>query len=160
MAKTDFKFSTRLRVRWSECDAQGIVYYGAYMDYLDVAQSEYFRKLGLRTHDPKVRQFFDTITVKATLEYRTPARLDELLDIHMRVAHIGTSSLATSYEIYGVDADALVLEAEVVAVNYDIEAGAKRRVPDGLRAAIEEFESSGVVLSLRSYPDLAGLAFD
>ena len=40
MAKTDFQFATQLRVRWSECDAQGIVYYGAYMDYLDVAQSE------------------------------------------------------------------------------------------------------------------------
>ena len=39
MAKSDFKFHTSLRVRWMECDAQGIVYNGAYMDYLEVGQS-------------------------------------------------------------------------------------------------------------------------
>lgn len=160
MAKTDFQFDTQLRVRWSECDAQGIVYYGAYMDYLDVAQSEYFRNLGLRTYDPKVRRFFDTVTVKATLEYRTPARIDDLLDIHTRVAHIGVSSLATKYEIYSVDTDALVLEAEVIVVNYNVETDTKRSVPDGLKAVIDTFESSGLAPSLRSYPDLAGLALD
>ena len=46
MPKSDFKFSTELRVRWMECDAQGIVFNGAYLGYLEIAQAEYFRNLG------------------------------------------------------------------------------------------------------------------
>jgi len=46
MAIEDFKFHTSLRVRWMECDAQGIVYNGSYMDYLEVGQAEYYRNLG------------------------------------------------------------------------------------------------------------------
>ena len=160
MAKTDFKFATRLRVRWSECDAQGIVFYGVYLDYIEVAQGEYYRNLGLRLYDPEGRRSFDTATVKATLEYRSPARVDETLDIHMRVARIGTSSLTSRYEIYGADTGLLVLEAEVVAVDYDAESGAPRRVPDGLRAVIDIFEATGGAPPLKDYADLSGLAFE
>ncbi len=46
MSRADFKFSTPVRVRWMECDAQGIVFNGAYMGYLEIAQAEYFRHLG------------------------------------------------------------------------------------------------------------------
>ena len=90
MAKTDFKFATQLRVRWSEGDAQGIVFYGVYLDYLDVAQAEYYRNLGLRLYDPEGRRSFDTATVKATLEYRSPARVDDTLDVHARVGDLNT----------------------------------------------------------------------
>ena len=41
MAKSDFRFKTSIRVRWMECDAQGIVYNGAYLGYLEVGQAEY-----------------------------------------------------------------------------------------------------------------------
>ena len=160
MAKTDFKFATRIRVRWSECDAQGIVFNGVYMDYLEVVQGEYYRNLGFRLYDPEGRRTFDTATVKATLEYRSPARVDENLDVHMRVARIGTSSLTARYEIYGKVGGMLVLEAEIVAVNYDSESGSSRRVPDGLRAAIDMFEATGVAPPLKDYPDLSGLAFE
>ena len=158
MARTDFKFATQLRVRWSECDAQGIVFYGVYLDYLDVAQAEYYRNLGLRLYDPEGRRSFDTATVKATLEYRSPARVDETLAVHARVARIGSTSITYRYEVYGADTGLLVVEAEVVAVDYDAEAGASRRVPDGLRAAIDIFEATGVAPPLKDYPDLSGLA--
>ena len=160
MAKTDFKFSTRLRVRWSECDAQGIVFYGVYLDYLEVAQGGYYRNLGFRLYDPVGRRTFDTATVKVTLEYRSPARIDDALDIHVRVAQIGTTSLMSRYEIYGGDTGLLVVEAEVVAVNYDAESGESRPVPDGLRAAIDIFEATGVAPRLKDYRDLSGLALE
>ena len=54
MAKNDFKFHTTLRVRWMECDAQGIVYNGKYMDYMEIGQSEYFAQPGFQ-HLPGCR---------------------------------------------------------------------------------------------------------
>jgi acyl-CoA thioester hydrolase len=159
MARTDFKFSTRLRVRWSECDAQGIVFYGVYVDYLEVAQGDYYRNLGFRLYDPEGRRTFDTATVKATLEYRSPARVDDTLEIHARIAQIGTSSITYRYEAYCLDTGLLVLDAEVVCVDYDAESSASRPVPDGLRAAIEVFEATGVAPPLEDYPDLSGLSF-
>ena len=160
MAKTEFKFATRIRVRWSECDAQGIVFYGVYLDYLEVAQGEYFRNLGFRLYDPEGRRSFDTATVKATLEYRSPAHVDDTLEVHARVARIGTTSLTSRYEIYGADTGLLVLDAEIVAVDYDADSGDSRRVPDGLRSAIEIFEATGVAPSLKDYPDLSALALE
>ena len=50
MSKLDFNFKHTLRVRWKECDIQGIAYYGSYIDFIDVAQAEYFRNLGILTH--------------------------------------------------------------------------------------------------------------
>ena len=46
MGKSEFNFITPIRVRWMEGDAQGIVFNGAYLDYLEIAQAEYFRNLG------------------------------------------------------------------------------------------------------------------
>ena len=60
MAKADFKFHASLRVRWMESDAQGIVYFGAYMDYLEVAWSEYFRNLGVSIYRVAQKGYFDT----------------------------------------------------------------------------------------------------
>ena len=70
MSKTDFQFHTSLRVRWMECDTQGIVFNGAYMDYLEVGQSEYFRNLGFSIYRIAQQGFFDTAVVKTTLAAR------------------------------------------------------------------------------------------
>ena len=70
MPKGDFKFHASLRVRWMECDAQGIVYNGSYMDYLEVGQAEYYRNLGFSIYKIAERGYFDTAVVKVTLSSR------------------------------------------------------------------------------------------
>ena len=79
MPRGDFKFQTSLRVRWMECDAQGIVFNGAYMGYLEVGQAEYFRNLGFSIYRIAQRDYFDTAVVKTVIEYKAPARVDDLL---------------------------------------------------------------------------------
>ena len=74
----DFRFKCRIRVRWAECDAQGIVFNGAYFSYLEVAMAAYYRNLGIALYDPEGRRHFDTATVKATLEYISPALVDDI----------------------------------------------------------------------------------
>ncbi len=143
MPKGDFRFHCTVRVRWSEGDAQGIVYNARYFDYIEVAQAEYFRNLGIRLYDEESRKRFDTATVRATLEFKSPARVDDVLEVHTRVTAIGSSSLTTLSELYRECSDELLMRAEMVYVNYDADAGASRAVPDDLRAMIEGFERTG-----------------
>lgn len=158
MSRDDFRFSCVERVRWSDCDAQGIVFNGAYFDYLEVAQAAYFRNLGFILYDPDGRRHFDTATVKATLEYLSPARVDDLIDIHWKVERIGNSSLTTRSKIHNHTSGDLLLRAEIIYVDFDSDAGVSRRVPDDLRALVETYEKTGRVIPLDDLPELAGLA--
>ncbi len=145
MAKSDFRFSCELRVRWGECDAQGIVFNAQYMNFIEVAQAEYFRNLGMRIYDADSRRYFDLATVKATLEYMAPARVDDMLEIYMGVARIGNSSLTLKAEMYLADGAQPIHRAEVIYVDYDAELGKARAVPDDVRRLIADFERSGEI---------------
>ena len=158
MAKADFKFHASVRVRWTESDAQGIVYFGAYMDYLELAWSEYFRNLGFSVYRVAQKGYFDTAVVKTVTEYKAPARLDDMLELYTRVAHIGTSSLALKVEIYPQGSDRLLTAVEAVYVGFDPKSESSRPVPDDIRKLVDHFEATGEVLSLERFPLLAEAA--
>lgn len=145
MPKEDFRFSCELRVRWGECDSQGIAFNAQYMNFIEVAQAEYFRNLGIRLYDADSRRCFDLATVKATLEYIAPARVDDTLEICIGVARIGNSSLTLKAEMYLADGAQPIHRAEAIYVNYDAELGKARAVPDDVRRLITDFERSGEV---------------
>lgn len=145
MSKLDFKFKHTLRVRWRECDIQGIAYYGTYIDFIDVAQAEYFRDLGILTHQASGRKVFDLAAVKVTLEYKSPARIDELIDIFWRVEKIGRTSIDTRSEIYRSGTDELLCSGGSISVNIDSELGKSRDVPAEIRDIIDKFESTGTI---------------
>ena len=140
MAKEEFKFKFRLRVRWGECDAQGIVFNAQYMNFIEVSQAEYFRNLGLRLYSDELRSRFDLATVKATFEFMAPARVDDMLSIYTGVARIGNSSITFNTEMYFEDAEQPCARAEVIYVNFNADTGVARRIPDDIRGTIGEFE--------------------
>ena len=158
MAKSDFKFHTALRVRWMECDAQGIVYNGAYMDYLEVGQSEYYRNLGFSIYKVGQRGFFDTAVVNTTLEFKAPAHVDEMLDLFVRVGDFGNTSFHLDIEIYKQDSDTVLTVIQGVYVGFDAASGTARRVPDEVRELVSHFEASGEVLPMSRFPKLAEAA--
>ena len=158
MPKEEFRFHTTLRVRWNEVDAQGIVYYGAYMDYLEAAQAAYYRNLGFSLYKLAQIGYFDTATVKVTLEYKAPARVEDLLDVYYRVASIDNTSIAADLEIYSHDQ--LLTTGQAVYVGYDASSGETRPVPQDIRRLVESYEKDGVVLPLDQYPNLAGAVLD
>ena len=141
-----------------ESDAQGIVYFGAYMDYLEVAWSEYFRNLGFSIYLVAQTGYFDTAVVKTVTEYKSPARLDDMLELYTRVTHIGKSSIALQMEIYHQDSDRLLTAVEAVYVGFDAESQSSRPVPDDIRELVDHFEATGEVLSLARFPLLAEAA--
>ena len=155
MGKADFKFHTTVRVRWGECDRQGIVYYGAYLDYLETAQGAYFRNLGFSLYKLAETGHFDTATVKVTIEYKAPARVEDLLDVCFRVAGIGSTSMTACMDIYQHGTETLLTSAEAVYVGYDASTGSKKPVPGDLRAVVGAYEDTGVPLDLDAFPELA-----
>ena len=155
MAKSDFKFRTSFRVRWMEGDAQGIVFNGAYMGYLEVAQAEYFRNLGIAIYGLPKTGYFDFAVVKTTLEFKAPARVDDMLDAFVRVSHIGNTSMILHLELYPEGGDRLLTSVEAVYVGYDAATETTRRVPDDFRQLIGHYEETGEALPLARFPGLA-----
>ena len=158
MSKSDFKFHTGLRVRWMECDAQGIVFNGSYLNYLEVGQAEYFRNLGFSIYRIAQRGYFDSAVVKITIEYKAPARVEDDLNVFVGVTNIGNTSLTLDAEIYPQDSERLLTTIQAIYVGYDAGTGETRPVPSDIRRLIDHFESTADVLSLEQFPELSAAA--
>lgn len=155
MAKSDFRFMTPVRVRWMECDAQGIVYNGAYLGYLEIGQAEYYRNLGFAIYIIPQSGYFDFAVVKSTQEFKAPAKVDEIIELHVRVSNIGNTSLTLNLEIYPEGSDRLLTSIETVYVGYDAATETSRPVPDAIRQLVTQFEETGQVLPIEQFPELA-----
>jgi acyl-CoA thioester hydrolase len=137
--KSDYNFHHTLRVRFAETDLQGIVFNGNYLMYYDVAWTEYFRALGL-DYQKMLAMDADTVLAKTTIEYKAPARFDELLGIYTRVSKIGNTSLVFDFEIYPQGEDRLVSTASNLYVCIDSKSLKPVPVPAAMRKLLEEFE--------------------
>jgi acyl-CoA thioester hydrolase len=138
MGTDAYKLRERLRVRWSETDAQGIVFNGHYLTFFDIAITEYWRAIGLPYPAALEGTGVDLFAVKSTVEYLAPARYDDWIEVGCHAARIGRSSIAFDLAIWR-DAQPIT-KGEVVYVCAD---PAERRsvpVPDKLRQAIAAFE--------------------
>lgn len=146
---------TTVRVRWMECDAQGIVYNGAYLGYLEIGQAEYYRNLGFAIYIIPQSGYFDFAVVKSTQEFKAPAKVDEIIELHVRVSKIGNTSLTLNLEIFPEGSDRLLTSIETVYVGYDAATESSRPVPDAIRQLVTHFEETGDVLPIEQFPDLA-----
>ena len=155
MAKSDFRFKTPVRVRWMECDAQGIVYNGAYLGYLEIGQAEYYRNLGFAIYTIPQSGYFDFAVVKSTQEFKAPAKVDEIIELHVRVSNIGNTSLTLNLELYLEGSDRLLTSIETVYVGYDAATESSRPVPDAIRQLVTHFEETGEVFPIDQFPELA-----
>ena len=138
MAREDFTASHRLRVRWAEADMQGIVFNGHYLTYFDIAVTEYWRAIGLPYPETTADSGGEMYTVKSVVEYHSPARYDDELDLLIRCSRIGRSSLDFLLEIWR-GADHLV-SGQLVYVHADPAARKSAPLPARLIEAINGFE--------------------
>lgn len=138
MAREDFKFAHRLRVRWAEVDRQGIVFNGHYLTYFDVAITEYYRALGYPYPYGLVQNGTDLYVRKAEIEYEASAEFDDEIDICVRVGRLGRSSFDFHVEIFR--GDRMLVGGKVVYVNADPIARKSAPLPTFLRDAIKGFE--------------------
>jgi acyl-CoA thioester hydrolase len=135
--KPPFKFSARTRVGFSDTDAQGIVYYGRYNPYFDLARVEYLRKLGLLQRRGDVGQF---VMRANTVEYFAPAVFDDEIEVFVRVARIGRTSVTFEFAAYREPDDVLMVTAQQTLVHVDLAERKARQVPDTFREPVYAFE--------------------
>lgn len=89
----DFVFTTPLRVRWAECDMQGIVFNPHYLMYADVAMTEYMRAVGFPYPEALLPFGADIFAVNANVDFRSSARFDDALTLAVRTQRFGRTSM-------------------------------------------------------------------
>ena len=133
--KASFTLLHPLRVRWAECDAQGIVFNVNYFLYFDVAMTEWLRALGLQ--GDKTLEFY---TVHAEADYKGSARFDEMIEVGVRCAKMGRTSMTLEAAIFR--GDDLLTQGKLIYVHAEPKTQEKTPLPDDFIARVLGFEKT------------------
>ncbi len=144
MSREEYTCTHPLRVRWSEVDMQKIVFNGNYLNYIDVAIAEYWRAIGLPYPHGYVDRYANDIYLrKASVDYLGSAHYDDMLDVFVRVAKLGRTSMTFAFEIWRSESDPSakpLITAELVYVNADPRTMTPAPLPSAVRELIVKFE--------------------
>jgi len=157
MKRQDFRFFHRLRVRWVEVDMQKIVFNAHYLMYFDTAITDYWRALAMPYEETMVRLGGDLYVKKASVEYHGSAKFDDRLDVALKCARIGTSSMTFTGAIFR--GDELLISCELIYVFADPSSQTSKPVPDVLRRMLTGFEAGEAMLQIKT-GDWAALGAD
>ena len=133
-------FSYNFRIRYSEVDAQKIVYNSHYLTFLDVSIFEFFNAIGFNQEKYIKDTNNEFHTVKAIVEYKAPATLGDTVEVFTRIKNIGNSSITFQQEIYLLKSNDLIAAGEIVWVNTNQDKMKPTRVPDHLRDLLKEYQ--------------------
>ncbi len=130
-----FAFSTPIKVRYAEIDGQKVVFNSRYLEYVDVAVTEYWdwtgiaEALGAAWHETEFH------VRRVELDYLKPFVLGDVIDANVRIERLGTSSLTKRFALVHAATGAVHCEAMVVSVNVHLPTG--RPIP--LEGATRQF---------------------
>lgn len=133
---SDLPFRFRFRVRYGECDAQSVVFNARYADYVDIAVNEYIRTL-FGDYQNLLDQDLDIQVVSLTVNYRAPARFDDVLEARIRAGRIGNTSFTVHLEFFRFGDEELVAEADITYVLIQPSKMAKTPIPANVRDKLE-----------------------
>jgi acyl-CoA thioester hydrolase len=131
-------FCHTLRIRYQECDPQGVVYFARYPEYYDLTLTELFRE-AMGSYQAMVDAGSDMVVAEQSIRYLASARFDELVDIALTIDKLGTTSMLSSYRITR-DGELLV-EGDMRHVFIDVPTKAKTPIPDTIRTALEVYKA-------------------
>jgi acyl-CoA thioester hydrolase len=140
-ARPPFKFSATTRVGFSDTDAQGIVYYGRYLPYFDLARVEYHRQLGLLGMDIG-EEGHEFVMRACTIEYFAPAVFDDLIEVYVRMARTGRTSATYELAAYRERDDVLMVTATQTLVLVDLERREAVPIPESYKERVRAFEEA------------------
>jgi len=153
--RSDFRFADPLRVRWAEVDMQKVVFNGHYLMYVDTAMGGYWRALALPYEATLASLGGDLFVRKAALDYRAPARYDDVLAVGIRFEGAGTSSLRFAAGVFR--GEQLLVHGELVYVWTDAASRRPQPAPAPLVDALRAFEAGEPMLrvDLGAWDELA-----
>lgn len=134
---------TRVRVRYSETDRMGVVYYGCYAEYCEIARTEWIRALGL-PYARMEQELGILLPVRAfQITYHAPARYDDLLTLYTWITEMPTTRITFAHAIYREDIEPiLIAEAQVTLVFVNAETWRPCRPPQAFYEALAAKASS------------------
>jgi acyl-CoA thioester hydrolase len=135
--KPPFKYAAHTRVGFSDTDAQGIVYYGRYVPYFDLARVEYHRHLELARERLAGNEF---VMRAMGVEYHAPAVFDDLIEVFVRLARIGRTSATYEFAAYRADDDELMVTASQTLVLVDLDERKACEIPETFIDPVRAFE--------------------
>ncbi len=127
-----------IEVPYGDIDAMGHLNNVAYLRYLEFARQKYW--LAMRGSVEFLD--IDFVVARAEIDYRSPARMGEVLEIEIHVSRMGNASFDFSYRVTGPDGR-LVAEARTIQVCFDWRTGRKVLLTPERRREIERFEAGG-----------------
>ncbi|MBC8144393.1 MAG: acyl-CoA thioesterase [bacterium] len=132
-------FSVQERVRWIDCDAAQIIYYGSYIRFFEIAETEMYRSVEL----PYATAFdnLGCFPIRGTYhcEYRSPARLDDLMSIEVWISAWGDKSFTVSFRFTRIDDGELLAEGYCRQVTVDLATKRPLPVPELLRSKLAQY---------------------
>jgi acyl-CoA thioester hydrolase len=143
-------FVHELRVRYGECDPQGIVFNANYLLYFDVAFTELWRA-AVGPWLEMVERGVDAVVAEATLSFRAPARYDDELQLRAEVARLGRTAITTEIDVMR-DGELLVA-GRLRHVCVATDTWGKTEVPDWVRSGLARFARSDAALDAEGEPD-------
>jgi acyl-CoA thioester hydrolase len=143
--KEKFKFKVQVQVRTFELDSYGIVHNSVYLNYFEIARTEYLRQ-ALGIEPGRFFNDFYFVIARNVCNYISPARFDEVLDVYTRTSKIGNSSFEMEYLIEEKTTGRTVATGETVIVLLNRETFKPQPLPENVRDLILKFEGDGVVL--------------
>jgi len=132
-----YPFSTSIKVRFNETDAQGHVNFAQYLNYFDVAVTEYLRAIGF-SYQRMLAENVDMLYVDSHASYHAPAHFDDELRIHCCAGKVGNSSVRFDFQIFNEKDNCLTANGEITVVMADRKTFQKMSVPDHFRQALED----------------------
>lgn len=135
------EFRHRLRVRWSECDPQGVAFYPHYLAWFDLAMTELWRAT-VGPFGEMIAAGTDMVVAEARVRYLASARFDEEVDVAATITRLGETSMTTALAVERGGDGARLAEGELRHVFVDASSFAKRAIPDEVRAALARYCSA------------------
>jgi YbgC/YbaW family acyl-CoA thioester hydrolase len=141
------KFSIEERVRWGDVDAARIIFYGSYIRFFEIAETELFRAAGM-----SYGKIFDDLDiwlprVHLECDFRRVAQLDDLLEVSVYVGNFGKTSLRLDFEVRRKGADGVIEEGLIATAHFVLVAVRREKldpipVPEALRIALAPYTRS------------------
>src|SRR5262249_37350265 len=143
MASREWGVLSRRKVRFSDTDAQGIVFNGNYATYLDDTVTDYCEAAGL-PWEVFTRNGYDMVLARSEIDFRSGARLGETLVTGARVVRIGTSSVTFQLQTWEEGSRRVVIDAKLIQVIVDPQTLRPRPVPSFFIEAVERLQGAPV----------------
>jgi YbgC/YbaW family acyl-CoA thioester hydrolase len=133
------KFTIEERVRWGDVDAARIIFYGAYIRFFEIAETELFRSIGL-----PYGKIFDELDiwlprVHLECDFRQAARLDDLLEVSVYVGRMGNKSMRLDFEVRRNGEESIVADAHFVLAAVKQATFETVPIPDDLRRRLAPY---------------------